>query len=76
MTTEKTRKTEGGEEEQAAERLSQIAAYGHQLTEFLDGVGARVEAYKFSVEKQGEALVIDVAIKASFHPKGRSDPSE
>lgn len=57
--------------QKAMEELSRISAYGHQLSDYLSGVGAEVEAYRFSIEKHGDELTIDVAVRASFHPKGK-----
>ncbi len=76
MTNGKTRETESDDEKPAMGPLSQIAAYGHQLNELLDSVGAKVEVYKFSIEKQKGELIIDVAVKASFSPKGRTATSQ
>ena len=76
MTPEKTQETRSGERNLGEEPLSQIAAYVHQLNEYLESVGAKVEVYKFSIEKQDEALIVDVGIRASFHPKNRTGISE
>jgi hypothetical protein len=70
MATEDTPETEGGEK-LTMERLGQVTAYGHQLNELLKSLGAKVEAYKFAVEKKDETLIIGVAIRASLPPQGR-----
>jgi hypothetical protein len=47
----------------------QLMSYERQLKELLDKLEATVETYKFSVEKQGEGLILDMALKASVHVK-------
>jgi len=47
----------------------QLMSYEHQLKELLDKLEATVDTYKFSVEKQGEGLILDMALKASVHVK-------
>jgi len=47
----------------------QLVSYEHQLKALLDSLEATVESYKFSVEKQGEGLILDMALKASVHVK-------
>ncbi len=73
MTTEKILEIKSGEEKQAIEQVgNRIAEYGRKLNEYLESIGANVDAYKFAVEKQGDAFIIDAAIKASFRPKKRT----
>ena len=47
----------------------QLMSYEQQLKELLDKLEATVDTYKFSVEKQGEGLILDMALKASVHVK-------
>jgi hypothetical protein len=75
MTTKDAPETEGGKK-LTMESLSQVTRYGHQLSELLNSLGAKVEAYKFAVEKKDETLIIDVAIRASFHPKDAAGASD
>lgn len=47
----------------------QLLSYEHQMKEYLDKLEATVDTYKFSVEKHGEGLTIDVALRATIHVK-------
>lgn len=71
MTNDRETETKAGEKP-PMEGVKQIADYGQQLSDLLDRIGARVEAYKFSIEKKDDAFVIDVAVRASFHPKSEA----
>ncbi|MGA2666137.1 MAG: hypothetical protein ABSF83_14450 [Nitrososphaerales archaeon] len=51
---------------------SQIRAYEKQFKDFLDRFDASVEDYKFSVEKKGEEIIIDVGLRARIRPKHRA----
>jgi hypothetical protein len=44
----------------------QLLAYENQIKDYLDNIEAHVEGYKFSIERQGDALVIDIALKAKI----------
>ena len=44
----------------------QLATYGSQIQEYLGKINAKVEAYKFSVEKMENGLSVDVVFKASI----------
>jgi hypothetical protein len=44
----------------------QLLVYENQIKDYLDNIEAHVEGYKFSIEKQGDALVIDIALKAKI----------
>ena len=48
---------------------NQLMSYEHQIREYLDKLEATVDTYKFSVEKHGEGLTIDMALKATVHVK-------
>lgn len=76
MTSDREPETKTGKKRPTMEGVSQIADYGQQLGDLLDRVGATIEAYKFSVEKKDEAFVIDVAVRASFHPKSKAGATE
>ncbi len=76
-TREKMVELKGGGEALTAENVrARIAAYRRQITEYLDSIEANVESYKFSVEKSGDGLLIDVAVRASVHPRNRSGISK
>jgi hypothetical protein len=47
----------------------QLMSYEHQIREYLDKLEATVDTYKFSVEKHGEGLTIDMALRATIHVK-------
>ncbi len=57
------------------EQLGEVAGYGRKVSEFLEGLGAEVEAFKFLVEKEDDVLTFDFAVKATFHSKDRADLS-
>jgi len=44
----------------------QLLVYENQIKDYLDNIEAHVEGYKFSIERQGDALVIDIALKAKI----------
>jgi hypothetical protein len=48
---------------------NQISSYEHQIREYLDKLDATVETYKFSVEKQGDGLIMDISLRATLHSK-------
>lgn len=47
----------------------QLLAYGSQIQEYLGKVDANIDGYKFSIEKQGDGLLIDIAFRAMVHPR-------
>ncbi len=47
------------------EAKQQLAAYGQQIQQYLGKIDAKVETYKFSVEKVENGLIVDIAFKAS-----------
>ena len=51
----------------------QLMTYGNQIQELLGNYSADVQDYRFSIEKKGEGLSIDVAFKASILPKDTAD---
>lgn len=44
-------------------------SYESQIKEYLDNLEATVDTYKFSVEKHGDGLSIDMALRAAIHAK-------
>ena len=46
-----------------------MATYGSEIKDYLQNVEASVDDYKFTVEKQGDGLEIDVQFKANIRPK-------
>ena len=51
----------------------QVEQFGKQIREYLNKVEANVEGYKFSVEKRGEGIEVEVEFKALIHPKTRAN---
>jgi hypothetical protein len=49
---------------------NEILGYEHQIKEYLDSLEAKVDNYKFSVERHGDGLTIDIAFKATVNAKG------
>jgi hypothetical protein len=47
----------------------QLVTYGDEIQEYLGKVDAKVDAWKFSIEKQNEGLTVDIAFRATIHPK-------
>jgi hypothetical protein len=47
----------------------QLVIYGDEIQEYLGKVDAKVGSWKFSIEKQDEGLIVDVALRATIHPK-------
>ncbi|HME19329.1 MAG TPA: hypothetical protein VKF15_06325 [Nitrososphaerales archaeon] len=45
----------------------QLMSFEHQIKQYLERLEATVDTYKFSVEKQGEGLTIDMALRATIH---------
>jgi hypothetical protein len=51
----------------------EMERFGKEIREYLTKVEANVEGYKFSVEKRGEGIEVEVEFKALIHPKARAD---
>jgi len=66
----------GGKSLSTQEIQARLATYRREIREYLNSLEANVESYKFSVEKEGEGVVIDVAIRAAVHPKNRAGISK
>ncbi len=73
VTTEK--KTTVNEGERSEHRLAmesvrkQMLTFGNQMHEYFEHIQADVENYKFTVEKHGDGIEIEVSFKAFVHPK-------
>jgi hypothetical protein len=78
VVTEKTMEpkeaTRTVEHEVTAEAVRhQMLKFGKEIHEYLTHVEANVEGYKFSVEKKGDGVEVDVEFKALIHPKPKSE---
>ncbi len=51
----------------------QILTFGNEIHAYLEKVEANVEGYKFSVEKHGDGVEVEVEFKALIHPKPRPE---
>ena len=49
---------------------SQLISYGNQIQEYLGKIDAKVENYKFSIEKTDGGLSIDCHFKATIQSNG------
>ena len=77
MATEKIMEVRGGGHTLSVQEVrTRITAYENQIRQYLDSLEANVEGYKFTVEKQGDGLVIDVAVRATIHPKNKAGISK
>ena len=77
MPSEKVVELKGGGPNLTLQQLRErITTYETEMREYLNKHEASVEMYKFAVEKEGDGYSIDVAIKASIHPKNRSGISK
>ena len=47
----------------------QLLSYASQIQEYLAKQEANIDGYKFSIERQGEGLSIDIAFRATIHPR-------
>ena len=43
---------------------AQLMSFGDQIQQYLNKVNAKVEAFNFSVEKEGKGLLVDCQLKA------------
>ncbi len=48
----------------------EMNSLGNKVEEYLEKVGANIETYKFSVDRRGEEIEVDVQFKAFILPKG------
>ena len=49
--------------------MSHLNSYGNSIREYLDRAEAKVEGYKFAVEKKENGVTIDVSFKAFVKPR-------
>lgn len=67
------KKSTGEERMEYSEALENVRrrmlALGNEIHEYLEHVRADVKNYKFTVEKHGEGLEVEVAFKAFVHPQ-------
>jgi len=45
---------------------SQLSTYGSQIQEYLKNVNAKVDDYKFAIEKKDNGLSVDIEFKATI----------
>jgi len=77
MSSEKIMEAKGGGQRLTLEQLrSRMATYRNDLRAYLEGHEATIETYKFSVEKEGDGFVVDMAVKAAIHPKNKAGISK
>jgi len=63
-------KEHAGNEHRSLDNVRErILAYEHEIKQYLDQLNANVEYYKFSVEKHGDGLTVEVSFKATVRPK-------
>jgi hypothetical protein len=62
----------GGQSLSARDVRARISAYRSQVHDYLENLDGNVDSYKFAVEKQGDGIVVDVAFRASIHPKNKA----
>ncbi len=53
-----------------------LTKYGKEIQEYLNRVEANVENYKFTVEKHGDGVEVEVDFKALIHPRTRAGISK
>jgi hypothetical protein len=46
-----------------------ISNYSNQVQDYLNKVDAKIDGFKFTLEKHGEELTIDLSFRATIHPK-------
>lgn len=79
VTTERIRKEPDKTPEEShislEEVKNQVQALVHGAESYLRHVNANVEVSKFSVDKHGEEIVVDVALKAVIHSRSKTTRS-
>ncbi len=77
MASEKVVEMKGSGQRVTLEQLrSRITTYRNELRGYLEGHEANIETYKFSVEKEGDGFIVDVAVRASIHSKNKAGISK
>jgi predicted RNase H-like nuclease (RuvC/YqgF family) len=77
--TSEHEKTEHEHRMDLEEVRKQVMTYGKEIHDYFDHMNhlqAEVENYKFSVEKHGEGIEVEVQLKAYVHPKKPNDVSK
>ncbi len=46
-----------------------LSNYSNQVQDYLDKVDAKIDGFKFTLEKHGEGLTVDLSFRATLHPK-------
>jgi hypothetical protein len=46
-----------------------MLAFGNEIHEYFDHISADVENYKFTAEKHGEGVEVEITFKAFVHPR-------
>ncbi|MHB8567617.1 MAG: hypothetical protein ACYC7D_13445 [Nitrososphaerales archaeon] len=55
---------------------SQLTTYGSQIQDFLSGMKADIQQYKFLIEKKENGLAVDIEFKATISSEGRESSVE
>jgi len=50
----------------------QLMTYGNQIQEYLGEIDAKIDTYKFSIEKRDGGLSVDIAFRATISPKAEA----
>lgn len=70
MAAEKIIEAKGGGKTLTLEQLrSRLNGYESEMKDYLDTHEARVDTYRFAVEKEADGYAIDIAVKATIRPK-------
>jgi len=51
----------------------QILRYENEIKAYLDKVEASMDSYRFSVEKHGSGLTVELSFRATIHPKASAN---
>ncbi len=70
MSTAVGSKQPAGREHRSLDAVRErILSYEHEIKQYLDHLNANLEYYRFSVEKHGDGLTVEVSVKATVRPK-------
>lgn len=67
-----TSETEGDSDESLEVFGSQLSGYERQLRKHLKDLDAKIDSYRFSIEKDDDSLVIDLALKTTIRLKKKN----
>ena len=56
-------------DESTASVKQQLTDYGSQVQNYLNKVDAKIDGFKFSIEKHKEGLIVDFSFRAMIRPK-------